>query len=146
MSVVRVIIHNVREATEEEVGEILARFGVVKEVKWNYLAPDPDLPGLEKKKDGTLTARVQLEEGKPSLPSYIREGGGWEEGGMCPEVSGPGDGRLLEVWGPQAPGEAVCEVHTNTNASLWEAAASASSLWEAAAAAAGSVSSRREQR
>ena len=72
LSVVRVIIHNVREATEEEVGEILARFGVVKEVKWNYLAPDPDLPGLEKKKDGTLTARVQLEEGKPSLPSYIR--------------------------------------------------------------------------
>ena len=71
LSVVRVIIHNVREATEEEVGEILARFGVVKEVKWNYLAPDPDLPGLEKKKDGTLTARVQLEEGKPSLPSYI---------------------------------------------------------------------------
>ena len=71
LSVVRVIIHNVREATEEEVGEILARFGVVKEVKWNYLALDPALPGLEKKKDGTLTARVQLEEGKPSLPSYI---------------------------------------------------------------------------
>ena len=100
------------------------------------------MPGLEKIKDGTLTARVQLEEGKPSLPSYIRRVVDGRKEAWALKFQGQGMGGCWKC-GDLRHLEAVCEVHTNTNASLWEAAASASSLWEAAAA--GSVSSRREQ-
>ena len=70
-----VIASNVSpEATVKEVEEVFSPYGVVKDAKWNLREPDPENPGWESVRDGTMSIRLQVQEGKQPLPSWIRKG------------------------------------------------------------------------